>query len=221
MKKGQAIVVIAAVFILLTWAIWGILVFGEHKVTGRASSAVATIGLTVLGACDQQINLTGGWNFISLYVRPGNYSVESVLSPIVGYYEYLQEWDASTQDFKVWSKYGLKQFTEFNQNKSYFIYLSTSNLLALNGDCFGNWTINISSGWETPDYVYEYPTNITGAGVNQFANVTLSYMQKWNASNQDFLAYSPSAAVNPFNSVNASEGYLILTSGGQLVYVRS
>lgn len=217
MKKRQRIITGAIFIIAITWIIWGVVVFGNQSVpTGRATS-VAMIGLTILGNCNQQINLTGGWNFVSLYAMPGNYSIASVLSPIDGYYDYLQEWDSSTQDFKIWSKYGLQQFNEFNQNKSYFVHLTGSNSLSVNGGCFENLTLNLSSGWETPAYIYNYPTNVSGS---QFNNVTFSYMQKWNASNQDFLAYSPVALSNPFSDIQASEGYFILTQGGQLVYVK-
>lgn len=216
MKKGHRIIAIAATLIFVTWIIWGALVFEGHKVTGKATS-VATVGFTILGACNQQINLSSGWNFISLYSIPNNYSIERVLNPIDGYYDYLQEWDSSTQDFKIWSKYGLQQFSEFNQNKSYFIHLTSNNSLDINGNCFENLTLNLSVGWETPSYIYNYSANVSGS---QFKNITFDYMQKWNSSGQEFLAYSPIAVSNPFSDVQASEGYFILTQGGQLVYVK-
>ena len=217
MKKGHRIISIAIILIAITWIFWGVIVFsGSKNVTGHASS-VATVGLVVLGNCNQEVNLSSGWNFISLYAIPSNYTIESVLSSIDGYYDYLQEWDSDNQQFKVWSKYGLKQFTEFNQNKSYFVRLTGSNPLDVNGGCFENLTINLSAGWETPAYIYDYPANVSG---NQFKNVTFEYMQKWNASNQEFLAYSPIATSNPFNEILVSEGYFILTQGGQLVYVK-
>ena len=219
MKKRQVIIASAAIIILLTWIVWGILVFGEHRVTGKATS-VATIGLIVIGDL-QPLNLTNGWNFVSFYVQFNNYSVTNVLAPIDGYYDYIQEWDSDAQDFKIWSRLGLKEFTEFNKNKSYFIYMNTNQLITLNGVFFQNWTINLSSGWETPNYIFNYPTNITGAGANEFANITFNYMQKWNASNQDFLIYSPVSLDNSFNYVNESEGYFILTDGGQLVYIHN
>lgn len=217
MEKRLKIIVATVFLIAAIWVIWGMMVLEiGNSPTGRATS-VATVGLVILGSCNQQINLTGGWNFISLYSIPNNYTIESVLSPIDGYYDYLQEWDSATQDFKVWSKYGLQQFTEFNQNKSYFVHLTGSNPLDVTGNCFENLAINLSVGWETPAYIYDYPANISG---NQFKNVTFDYMQKWNSSGQEFLAYSPLAMSNPFSDIQASEGYFILTQGGQLVYVK-
>ena len=88
----------------------------------------------------------------------------------------------------------------------------------MDGDYFGNWTIGLVPGWETPDYVYEFNSSVTG---NEFYNATFSYMQKWDSSAQEFLAYSPLSATNPFDKILPSEGYLIRTEGGNVTYVRS
>ena len=216
MKKRYRIITSAVFIITLTWVIWGVFVFGSQNVTGHASS-VAIVGLTILGNCNQQINLTSGWNFISFYSIPSNNSIDSVLSPIAGSYDYLQEWDPISQSFKVWSIYGTKQFTQFNQNMSYFVRITSVTSLDVNGNCFENLTMNLSSGWESPAYIYDYPANISGTS---FKNISFTYIQKWNASSQSFLAYSIYALSNPFNSINASEGYFIWTTGGQLVYIK-
>ncbi len=204
---------IAAVFFLITAV--NFIESGGRRTSGYASS-VATVGLFVLG--DQQtIDLKQGWNFISFYVILDNYSVSSVLQPIDGYYDYIQEWNGDTQDFKIWSRLGQKDFTSFNQNKSYFIYLKQDTSVTLDGDYFGNWTIGLIPGWETPDYVYEFNSSVTG---NEFYNATFSYIQKWDNVAQEFLAYSPLAATNPFDKILPSEGYLIRTEGGNVIYVR-
>lgn len=218
MKKRDVPLVlfaIAAVFFLITAV--NLVELGGKKVTGKAS-AVAMLGLTVLGACDQSVNLTQGWNFISLYAIPSSYNVTDVLQPIDGYYDYIQEWDSSTQDFGIWSRFGQKDFTQFNENKSYFVYLNQNKELMVNGECFGNWTIELVPGWEAPNYVYPYDANVSG---EVFYNATFSYMQKWNASAQEFLAYSPLAETNPFDKILLSEGYLLRTEGGTIFYVRA
>lgn len=204
---------IAAVFFLITAV--NLVELGGKRVTGRVGS-VANVGLTILGACDQSVNLTQGWNFISLYAIPNNYSVTAVLQPIDGYYDYLQEWGSTIQDFRIWSRFGQKDFTQFNENKSYFIYLNQDKELLVIGDCFENWTIELVPGWETPDYIYPTESSVSG---NVFYNATFSYMQKWNASEQEFLAYSTLAANNPFDKIKPSEGYLIRTEGGSINYV--
>lgn len=217
MKKKSITAIISFVIIAVIWFVWLSMIVNNTQLTGRTGSSVATVGLVVTPPFDQQINLTKGWNFISFYVIFGDYSITTVLAPIDGYYDYIQEWDGSTQDFKIWSKNGQKDFTKFNQNKSYFVYVNQDVTLNIGGTMFENWTIGLLPGWETPDYIYEYSSNVTN---DTIYNVTFSYMQKWNASEQEFLAYSPIAAINPFDKIYPSEGYLIRTEGGSVVYIR-
>ena len=189
-----------------------------YTITGKASST-ATISFFVLGDM-QQRNMVQGWNFVSFNVKSTNYSVESVLSSIDGYYDYVLEWDSDRQEFKTWSRFGSKDFTELNENKSYFIFMNDNNKqILLNGERFGNLTLILKDGWETPNYIYEYDSeNITG---NYFKNVTFDYIQKWNETNQEFMVYSKLAEQQPFNKIYVGEGYFILTRGGNLVYIRT
>ena len=219
MKKEQSLALKTWVFIL-SFSIGIILMnayyfAGYGLITGRASD-FGTISLFILPP-DTFINLTQGWNFVSFYTNMTNYSVTKVLEPIDGEYLYVQEWNSSSQEFNTYSVSGSKDFTEFDKNKSYFIFMLTDQQLPISGPYFSNLTIPLVNGWETPDYIYEYSTNITN---NTFYNATFYYMQKWNVSNQDFLAYSPQAITKPFESIDATEGYFIRTDGGQLVYIR-
>lgn len=190
----------------------------ETVITGRTTST-ATISFFVLGDM-QERNMTLGWNFVSFNVKTSNYSVESVLNSIDGYYDYVLEWDSDKQEFKTWSRFGSKEFTELNENKSYFIFMNDNNKkISLNGERFGNLTLILKDGWETPDYIYEYDSeNITG---DFFKNVTFDYIQKWNETNQEFMVYSKLAGQQPFNKIHVGEGYFILTKGGNLVYIRT
>lgn len=215
MVKGgvKFLVIVMSVTLLATmlFALGGEL---GWNITG---DAVSTIGLTILGGEVQRINLTQGWNFISFFVQMNDYDVEDVFRSIDGYYVYIQEWDPSNQDFDIWSKYGQKDFTALEKNKSYFIWVTQDIELEVRGLFYENWTIAVLPGWDTPNYVFYTSSNVSG---NSFYGTTFDYMQKWNASNQEFLAYSPLAASKPFDKVHQSEGYLIRTNGGDVVYTR-
>jgi len=186
------------------------------SITGAAQNG----GLSIIiegGKC-QVINLVQGWNFISIYSKQSNYSISNIFSPITGFYDYLLEWNSSSQEFNAWSSAGAQSFTVLNENKSYFIYMSQAQNLTICGRPYGNKTFNLVYGWESPDYIYEFPSNVTN---NTFYGINFSYIQKWNIIAQDFLVYSPSAPTNPFNQISPSEGYFIFTSGGNLIYVRT
>jgi hypothetical protein len=222
-KRGERLLTASLFLIVLSIGVIGLNVYYNHFatsnipiITGKASD-VGTISLFVLPPINFTINLSYGWNFISFYAIMNNYSIDKVLEPIAGDYQYLQEWNSTRQDFNIWSTEGVKEFDTLNINKSYFIFMLHDRVLTFDGDYFGNWSIILLNGWETPDYVYDYESNVTG---NTFYNATFYYMQKWDTPNQEFLAYSPQAASNPFNKILIAEGYLIRTDGGVLNYVR-
>lgn len=213
-KRGRRILLIIISIILIA-GILLLLLVDIGWFTGKAISG--NIGLTILGADLQQFDLLKGWNFISFDVQLSDYDIQTALTPIDGYYDYIQEWDSTTQDFKVWSKLGQKDFTTFNVNKSYFIYVNQNIHFNRTGRFFHNWTITLLPGWETPDYVLIDSSNVSG---NSFKGIAFDYMQKWNASNQDFLVYSPLSASNSFDRINQGEGYFIRTNGGDIVYIQ-
>ncbi len=224
MKKRGEILLGASLFLLLiSIGIIGLNVYYNYNtannvptITGKASD-VGIISLFILPPANLTLNLSQGWNFISFYAIMNNYSVDKVFAPIAGDYQYLQEWNSTTQDFNIWSADGVKEFDTLNINKSYFIFMLRDRVLTFDGAYFRNWSIILLNGWETPDYVYDYPSNVTG---NTFYNATFYYMQKWDTPNQEFWAYSNQSPINPFDKIFPTEGYLIRTDGGVLRYVR-
>lgn len=212
MILSVAIIVLSLGFIISNYYISKQQVF--TKVTGLANSGGVNIIIEGIG---QTIPLQKGWNFISFYLQLPDYNLSKVFSSIDGDYEYVMEWNSSSQEFDVWSKLGKKDFTIINANKSYFIYMSQARNLSVGGSFFDNKTIVLLSGWEAPDYIYGYSSNITN---NSFYGINFTYMQKWNVSSQEFIVYSHLTQTNPFNEVLASEGYFIKTEGGNLTYVQ-
>jgi hypothetical protein len=224
MKKGGKILFGASLFLLMiSIVIIGLNVYYNYSATGNIftitgkASDVGTISLFILPPVNLTLNLYAGWNFISFYAIMNNYSVDKVFEPIAGDYLYLQEWNSTTQDFNIWSADGTREFDTLNINKSYFIFMLHDRVLTFDGDYFRNWSVTLLNGWETPDYVYDYESNVTG---NTFYNATFYYMQKWDTPNQDFLIYSTQALTNQFDKINMTEGYLIKTDGGTIRYVR-
>jgi len=222
MKRKEVVLLSLAIFLLAFAAATFALTLYFHleiekKITGNAAStSVGIIAFVVIGE-NQMIPLGDAWNFVSFFLQMSDYNITKVLAPIEGEYEYIQEWDPVSNDFKFWSRQGTKDFSYFNKNKSYLIYMNNADNLTVSGGKFENYSIAILPGWETPDYVYEYESNITGS---DFYNVSFYYMQKWNLTSQEFLLYSPQFPEPQFNQILPSEGYFILTDGGVIRYIR-
>lgn len=187
-----------------------------NTLTGGASQ----VGIVMVYVMEsgQIIELLERWNFVSFFVKFQNKSVDSIFQSINPYYDFILEWNSSAQNFKIWSRNGQKEFTEINENMSYFIYMNTGKNLTVTNVYFENLTLPLVNGWEAPVYPYKKSSNITG---NQFYNATFQYILKWNWTDQIFLVYSPQSLTPEFTSIKQQEGYFIKTAGGNLVYVPS
>jgi len=191
----------------------------EHTLAGSAiSTGRLTLFIMITNVSNGSVFFAPGWNFVSLYPQLLNYSIEYVLSGVSGQYEYILEWNGTSQDFNLWSKNGVKEFDEFNKNKSYFIFFTGTNTsLNLSGARFGDYNITLLQGWEAPLWPYEYDASVSG---QVFYNVSFDYMLTWNRNDQEFMVYSIQSSTPDFNSILAGDGYFIRTEGGEIIYVR-
>lgn len=215
MKKGLP-VFIGITAILLSLLVF-FLIFSHGNITGAASGNTASVSLSV-EAPGQTMSFVQGWNFISFYLTLNSYDISEILNITSGDYEYILEWNSTSQDFNTWSRQGTKEFSEFNANKSYFLYLNGDRTEPFTGRLYNNITMELLEGWESPDYIYNYEKNITNN--ISFYNINFTYMQKWNKTEQDFMVFDLNSLSKPFSSVLAGEGYLILSDGGILNYTR-
>lgn len=215
-KRGLIFVLIVLTIFTIMFLITS---FREKTITGY-TGRYGYLNFTIMAAnvTNQTIPFAEGWNFISFNVEPADKSITSVLAPIDGYYTYILEWNSSGQKFRIWSKTGTKEFTEFNTNKSYFIFLEQATNMSMVGARFGDFNLTLLPGWESPNYPYEYNVNISG---NTFYNINFSYMMIWNVSSQEFRIYSILSSRPEFTEMPAGEGYFIQTEGGKLEYVRA
>lgn len=191
----------------------------EHTLAGSAiSTGRLTLFIIITNVSNGSIFLAPGWNFISLNPQLLNYSIDYVLENVSGQYEYILEWNGTSQDFNLWSRNGVKEFNEFNKNKSYFIFFSgTDTRLNLSGAKFGDYNITLLPGWEAPVWPYEYDASVSG---QVFYNISFDYMLTWNRTEQEFMVYSIQSSTPDFNSILAGDGYFIRTEGGEIIYVR-
>ncbi len=221
MEKRTVLMALISLMILFNLlAILSLFSYSSQERISPVITGAPTLGgvSIMIEGPSQAIPLVQGWNFISFYLGMSNYSIDQAFSSINGYYDYVLQWNSSSQEFNTWSSAGSRQFTVLNNNKSYFVYMNQAKNLSISGPYYGNKTIVLVNGWESPNYIYEFSSNVTN---KTFYNMNFSYMQKWNVSSQEFIVYSPISTTKPFDKVFANEGYFMLTAGGNLTYVRT
>jgi uncharacterized repeat protein (TIGR01451 family) len=103
------------------------------------------------------IPLQQGWNLISLPVRQLNWSLDSVLSSIVGKWDCIQTFDTVTGTWishNIYRPGPLNDLNELNHLKSYWINITESGVtLTVKGDRFGSpLSIPLYAGWNFVGY---------------------------------------------------------------------
>lgn len=214
-KRGLIMVLVVLTVFTIVFLVTS---FREKSITGYMGRyGYLNFTITAANVTNQTVIFSEGWNLISFNAEPADKSITNVLAPIDGYYTYILEWNSSSQEFNIWSKTGAKEFTEFNMNKSYFIFLEQAANVDVTGARFGDFDIILLPGWESPNYPYEYNISISGS---TFYNINFSYIMRWDIPSQEFKIYSVYSSSPEFTEIPAGEGYFIQTEGGTIEYVR-
>lgn len=206
---GYLLVGLAISFFLLMFFTKIIIPPEQPSPTSAQVTSTGTLSLYIIGGC--KFNLSQGWNFISFCVDETNKTIESVLAPVNPSIRFVLEWNSSAQEFIIYSpKASDPPFTKFNFSKSYFIYYTdtTSSLVSLTGEAYGDINISLQQGWETPNYPYVFQSNIT-----KYLNTIdgkYRFLQKWNYTPQEFIIYSSLSSDNPFYQIEMGEGQFLL-----------
>jgi len=165
------------------------------------------------GTCN--VYLEKGWNFVSFCINPDEKDVAKVLQQLGDKYEYVLEWDEDKQEFKVYSVKGVKEFTEFNPKKSYFIFYDGTRVkLDLEGEGHNDFEFVLKQGWNSPFYPLLQESKIER---NNFFNAGFDYILRWSRIRQEFMVYSSRSKKGEM-TIKPGEGIMIYTNGGKIVY---
>lgn len=194
----------------------------NKKITGSATGE-SFVSFRILSDCN--IPVMEGWNLISICSNMTNKSIQNALRDIAGSYQYVLEWNESSQDFRVFSINSvINPFSELAEDMSYFIYLIPGSNSSINpsGQLFDYMEIPLAFGWNTPTYPFDSGVDITK--YLDTLNNSYRYVMVWNTSSQKFLIYTPLAVYNEFYNISAGDGQFIYIndSGGAILkYNRS
>jgi hypothetical protein len=177
------------------------------QVTGHATgtSPAGIVGFFWIPINTCEVPLTTGWSLVSLCRNTSNTSIGSVMSGID--YRFIMRWNDQTQSFDVYSPLAASPpFTTMEFNTSYFVNLNSADTqIMMTGIEVPDINISMVQGWNGPGYPYYFNTTI----LKYFNATRHRYLMKWNASSQEFVIYSPRAAVPTFINISAGEGQMV------------
>jgi len=178
------------------------------KITGYTTNTGATSSIKVLSPAACSFDLVPNWNFISICADPYNSAVTSMTSDFSGKYQYILRWNDTLQAYEVYSIYAIyKPFINFNNNESYFIYMTDSAEWDINGKLRGDLALPLINQWNAPGYPYELTGNVSRYLFT--IDGQYEYMMKWNATTQSYSLWSIYAIYKPFNQIFKGEGQFI------------
>jgi hypothetical protein len=179
------------------------------RITGYNTGGSGIASLTIMKTRPPcSFDLLPQWNFISICADAYNTSVVSMTSDFSSKYQYILRWNDTTQAYEVYSIYAIfKPFTEFDNNESYFLYMTDSAEWDINGTLRGDLALPLATKWNAPGYPYELTGNVSRYLFT--IDGKYEYMMKWNATTQSYSLWSIYAIYKPFNQIFKGEGQFI------------
>jgi hypothetical protein len=140
-------------------------------------------------------SLAPGWNLISLPLTPSDNSTSVVLS---GVSDVVYRYDATSKEFECPST--------MDPGIGYFVHVTTASTWEYEGTPVSSTSPDLKSGLN----MIGVP-NCTMSVSDAMGSADYRYVARWNAVDQKFEVYNPSAPVafHHFDTMEAGEGYFV------------
>ncbi len=178
-------------------------------ITGYTTQTGGSASLTVMKTRPPcSFDLYNEWNLISICAIPITADIPSMTSDFSGKYDYILQWDSTSQAYAVYSVYAMfEPFTNFDINQSYFIHMTDFAQWDINGTLRGDLNLPLINQQNTPAYPYELTGNVSKYLVT--IDGQYEYMMKWDVSTQAYSLWSVYAIDKPFDQIFKGEGQFI------------
>jgi hypothetical protein len=222
-KKGskQTLFILILLLLVLALALMPIdILMGRQSILGAVISKVYVKGIETNKSCT--LNLSSGWNLISIACIPQDTSLASVLNPIASDYISIHEYDtgASTDNWKSYNPsmpaWVVQDLSSISEKKGYWIRIESGCLLNVNGSVLIPNTVDMAQGWN----LIGYPANNSNSPQNAFSTIDGSYSIVWtyNTTQDQYLYYTPSLA-GTLTEIQPVKGYWINMTAGDTLWI--
>ncbi len=157
------------------------------------------------------LNLTAGWNLISLYLQPIDTRLSSVLSSIEGKYDSIWTYDAMTDQWRrsvANTPSFLNNLEKIEANMGYWIMMNEPATLIIQGSS-PEPTIPLKAGWNLVGYNSHDPAPL----IQYLSNVENNYNSIWayDSTAEEWSQYYVSAPtfLNDLEYLEPGSGYWI------------
>ncbi len=176
----------------------------------QQTEIVAVDNLTVFN-----MELTEGWNLMSIPLDPLDNSIEAVLNSLEGKYSKVYYFNPNNEKWMVYNPrrtifHQPNDLLELEPGKGYWIEMSETATFTISGLEVVGFNIQLQSGWNYIGYPYDSDAEISSALEtldNKFYRI-YSYnapLDNWNLYARYSSVYTP----NTLDTMSAGKGYLI------------
>jgi hypothetical protein len=220
-SPSKSLVIILLLVLILSVAL---LPFGnlkiQNSILGAVISRVYVKGIEKNNSC--ALNLSKGWNLISIACVPQDTSLESVFNPISSDYTSIHSYDP-TASIDHWKSYNptmpawvVQDLSSITEKEGYWIKIENDCLLTVNGTILAPNTIDMEEGWN----LIGYPSNSSNSPADAFSTIAGSYSIVWayNTTEDQYLYYSPSFG-GTLTEISPVKGYWVNMTGGDTLWI--
>ena len=175
---------------------------------GKSETRFVRVKLPAPPKISLNCTLVRGWNFISVPLDVGNWSVPAVLSSIEGKYTMIWTYNASTKSSQIYMPPYIEDFKELEPGRAYLIQMSEDATLEIEGSLLKD-SISLLKGWNTFGVPYGLE-NYSLPDILDEHGLKNKYTMIWtyNASTKSSQIYMP-GIMEEFKELTPGRGYLI------------
>ena len=160
---------------------------------------------------DVVVELTTGWNLISLYMQPVDAGLSSVLSTIEGKYDSIWAYDAVAGKWQKYEPDGLSFLNDLNKieaGKGYWVMMNQPGTLVTQGTPPAS-TIQLKAGWNLIGYNSQSPISISD--YLSIVADTCNAIWTYDSGAGQWLRYDADAPsfLNSLNDLKPGSGYWV------------
>ena len=152
----------------------------------------------------QTIELSAGWNLISIYVVPENAAIEEIFAPIMAQIDIVKNADGF---YKPGIPAPLQSLTEMQAGYGYLVKAKTAVTLQVEGKIAENVSVPVKQGWNMIGYPFEQSQATTAALSSVWANTEII---------QNFDGFLDKTS-GTLNTMQAGKGYYIYVANAGVV----
>ncbi|MBI2133954.1 hypothetical protein HYU11_04700 [Candidatus Woesearchaeota archaeon] len=205
MDKRIVVIIIGIIAIAALLAV-------KPPITGRSTMATSVMVTGAMYSHECSIQISNGWNLITIPCIQENSSIENFSKTAAGKYRSIHYYNSSSPD--KWKAYNpelpewvVQDLKSTGALQGYYVNATADSTIRVNGTIMTYQSVRLLKGWN----LIAYPTNTTLNLATAFSTIQGKYAVVYmlNSSTKIYHAYYPDGSNNTISLTQPYKGYWI------------